>query len=75
MAKEHYDSFGKTEMWYIMDSDANIVIGLKEDLTNLVILNHITSENVETVFNRETLKKGVVFLFLQEKFMPLRQGF
>jgi mannose-6-phosphate isomerase len=58
-----------------MDSDANIVIGLNEDLTNPVILNHITSENVETVFNRETLKKGIVFLFLQEKFMPLRQEF
>jgi mannose-6-phosphate isomerase len=75
MAKEHYNFFGKTKMWYIMDSDANIVIGLNEDLTNPVILNHITSENVETVFNRETLKKGIVFLFLQEKLMPLRQEF
>ena len=23
MAKKHHNSFGKTEMWYIMDSDAN----------------------------------------------------
>lgn len=54
MAKEHYDSFGKTKMWYVVDSDndANIVIELNKDLTNPVILNHIISENVETVFNR-----------------------
>ncbi|WP_052467067.1 type I phosphomannose isomerase catalytic subunit [Psychroserpens damuponensis] len=60
MAKSHHNSFGKTEMWYIMDSDqdANIVLGLKDKTTKPDVLNHITSSNVETVFNRETVKKG-----------------
>lgn len=60
MAKKYHDSFGKTEMWYIMDSDAdsNIVLGLKDKNTNPKMLNHITAENVESIFNREQVKKG-----------------
>ncbi|WP_047550229.1 type I phosphomannose isomerase catalytic subunit [Psychroserpens sp. Hel_I_66] len=60
MAKVYHNSFGKTEMWYIMDSDedANIVLGLKDKNTNPEILDHITSKNVESIFNRENVKKG-----------------
>ncbi|MBL7560196.1 mannose-6-phosphate isomerase [Olleya sp. YSTF-M6] len=60
MAKQHHNSFGKTEMWYIMDSDdnADIVLGLKSKDTNPELLNHITAQNVDTVFNREKVKKG-----------------
>ncbi len=60
MAKKHHNSFGKTEMWYIMDSDKNadIVLGLKDKNTNPEVLNHITSENVDEIFNREKVTKG-----------------
>lgn len=60
MAKKHHNSFGKTEMWYIMDSDENadIVLGLKDEKTNPKILKNINAENVNDVFNREQVKKG-----------------
>ena len=60
MAEKYHNSFGKTEMWYIMDSDesASIVIGLKDENTNPEILNHINEDNVASVFNREQVKKG-----------------
>ncbi|AEH01200.1 type I phosphomannose isomerase catalytic subunit [Lacinutrix sp. 5H-3-7-4] len=60
MAKKYHNSFGKTEMWYIMDSDTNadIVLGLKDKNTNPELLNHITAKNVEAIFNREQVKKG-----------------
>ncbi|RLJ61198.1 mannose-6-phosphate isomerase type 1 [Lacinutrix venerupis] len=60
MAKTHHNSFGKTEMWYIMDSDdnADIVLGLKDKTTNTELLNHINADNVDNVFNREQVKKG-----------------
>ena len=76
MAKTHHDSFGKTEMWYIMDSDddANIVIGLKDETTNPEILNHITSENVEAVFNRETVAKGDSFFIPAGKIHAIGAG-
>ncbi|NNC49115.1 MAG: class I mannose-6-phosphate isomerase [Flaviramulus sp.] len=60
MAKKHHNSFGKTEMWYIMDSDkdADIVLGLKDKTTNPEVLNHINSKNVGSIFNREQVNKG-----------------
>lgn len=76
MAKKHHNSFGKTEMWYVMDSDdgANIVIGLKDENTNPEILNHITSNNVEKVFNRETVKKGDSFFIPAGKIHAIGAG-
>ncbi|MEM5563786.1 type I phosphomannose isomerase catalytic subunit [Psychroserpens sp. AS72] len=76
MAKIQHNSFGKTEMWYIMDSDedANIVIGLKDKNTNPKILNHITSDNVEAVFNREIVKKGDSFFIPAGKIHAIGAG-
>ena len=58
MAKANHNSFGKTEMWYIMDSDddAEIVLGLKNKNTD--ILCNITAANVDEVFNKEKVRKG-----------------
>jgi mannose-6-phosphate isomerase len=76
MAKAHHNSFGKTEMWYIIDSDedANIVLGLKDENINPEILNYITSKNVETVFNRETVKKGDSFFIPAGKIHAIGAG-
>ena len=76
MAKKYHNSFGKTEMWYIMDSDddANIVMGLKNENANPQILNHITSENIESVFNRECVKKGDSFFIPAGKIHAIGAG-
>ena len=60
MAKAQHNSFGKTEMWYIMDSDddADIVLGLKDESVDKNILGQISANNVEDVFNREKVKQG-----------------
>lgn len=60
MAKQFHDGFGKTEMWYIMDSDKNadIVLGLKYKDTQPEQLLSINAQNVEAVFNREKVSKG-----------------
>ncbi|WP_299338948.1 type I phosphomannose isomerase catalytic subunit [uncultured Psychroserpens sp.] len=60
MAAAYHNSFGKTEMWYIMDSDAdaNIILGLKDETTNTEILDHIDINNVDHVFNRTKVNRG-----------------
>ena len=60
MAKKHHNSFGKTEMWYIMESDddAEIVLGLKNSNTDTAVLNRINCDNVNDIFNKEKVKKG-----------------
>ena len=76
MAKKHHNSFGKTEMWYIMDSDdnADIVLGLKDNNTNPEILNHITSQNVDSIFNREKVEKGDSFFIPAGKIHAVGAG-
>jgi mannose-6-phosphate isomerase len=76
MAKMHHNSFGKTEMWYIMDSDdnADIVLGLKDKNVDPEILNHITSQNVDTIFNREKVEKGDSFFIPAGKIHAIGAG-
>jgi mannose-6-phosphate isomerase len=76
MAKTHHNSFGKTEMWYIMDSDdnADIVLGLKDKNVDPEILNHITSQNVDTIFNREKVEKGDSFFIPAGKIHAIGAG-
>lgn len=60
MADKHHDSFGKTEMWYIMDSDsdAKIVNGLKDKNFDIQSLAKINATNVFDVFKTEEVAKG-----------------
>ncbi|MFK7834089.1 MAG: type I phosphomannose isomerase catalytic subunit [Winogradskyella sp.] len=60
MAKANHNSFGKTEMWYIMDSDedAEIVLGLKNNEIDKTILADINASNVDAIFNTEKVKQG-----------------
>tara|TARA_R110002049_G_scaffold133385_1_gene292833 strand:+ start:509 stop:1489 length:981 start_codon:yes stop_codon:yes gene_type:complete len=60
MAKVHHNSFGKTEMWYIMnsDEDAEIVLGLKDNDLDKNVLGDINASNVNDIFNTEQVKQG-----------------
>lgn len=60
MAKAQHNSFGKTEMWYIMNSDDNaeIVLGLKDNDLDKNVLSAINASNVDAIFNTEKVKQG-----------------
>jgi len=60
MASANHNSFGKTEMWYIMDSDKNaeIVLGLKNHDTDKSLLGNINASNVDSIFNTEKVEQG-----------------
>lgn len=60
MAEKYHKSLGKTEMWYIMDSDENaeIILGIKEHYRNANILSNINARNVRDVFHMEQVQKG-----------------
>lgn len=59
MAK-HYNSFGKTEMWYIIDNekDAEIIMGLKNKKEDVSVLDAITKDNVYDIFNTVKVAQG-----------------
>ncbi len=76
MAKKYHDSFGKTEMWYVMDhnNDSEIVIGLKDKTIAPGILGSISESNVKQIFNTEKVKKGDSFFIPAGKIHAIGAG-
>lgn len=62
-AQKHYHSFGKSEMWYVLDAQENseLIIGLKENVDKEKYLEAVEKDRVEDVLRRVKVKKGDVF--------------
>ena len=71
LAKERHDSFGKTEMWYIMDADedANLIVGFNKDVSKEEYSESIENDTLLDLLNYESKKKEIHFLLILEKFM------
>lgn len=63
LAKKRHNSFGKTEMWYIMQADENarIILGFKKDSSPVEYLEHLDNKTLPTVLKEYYVKKGDVF--------------
>ncbi|WP_366184740.1 type I phosphomannose isomerase catalytic subunit [Flavobacterium ovatum] len=63
LAQERHNSFGKTEMWYIMqvDSDARIIVGFKEDSTAKEYVQNLENKTLLSILDTVEVKKGDVF--------------
>lgn len=63
LAKKRHNSFGKTEMWYIMQADegAEIIVGFKEESSAEKYLYHLEHKSLPTILNKIPVKKGDVF--------------
>jgi len=63
VAKDRHNSFGKNEMWYIMDADedAEIIVGFNQKITQEVYLSHLENNTVLDVLNTVKAKAGDVF--------------
>ncbi|MDN3672042.1 mannose-6-phosphate isomerase [Flavobacterium branchiarum] len=63
LAKERHNSFGKTEMWYIMqaDADARIIVGFKEDSSKEEYLENLNNNSLVSILDDVKVKSGDVF--------------
>ena len=63
LAKERHNSFGKTEMWYVMQADegAEIIVGFKENSTQEEYLKSLENRKILTILNKIEVKEGEVF--------------
>lgn len=59
-AKKLHNSFGKSEMWYVMDAgkDAELIIGFKEGITRADYQKHLENESLEEILGRVPVAKG-----------------
>lgn len=62
-ALKYENQYGKTEAWYIIDCDegAEIIYGLKEDLTKEELKESIENNTILDKVNRVKVKKGDLF--------------
>ncbi len=63
LARQRHNSFGKTEMWYVMQADegSKINIGFKKDLDKREYLDHLENEKITELLNFEEVRKGDSF--------------
>lgn len=64
LAKERHNSFGKTEMWYVMQADENarLIIGFKEKSSPEEYLKHLGDKTLVSILEEIKVKQGDVFL-------------
>jgi mannose-6-phosphate isomerase len=63
LAKERHNSFGKTEMWYVMqaDKEARLIVGFKEKSSKEEYIKHLENKTLLSILDTKNVKKGDVF--------------
>ncbi len=63
LARERHDSFGKTEMWYILQADegARLNTGFNRQIDEKTYLHHLHANTLDQILNFETVAAGDVF--------------
>ncbi|MCG1036322.1 type I phosphomannose isomerase catalytic subunit [Polaribacter sargassicola] len=63
LAKERHNSFGKTEMWYVMQADekSNLIVGFQKEVTSKEYLEHLENKTLLDILNVDEVKKGDVY--------------
>ncbi|WP_296314358.1 type I phosphomannose isomerase catalytic subunit [Winogradskyella sp. UBA3174] len=60
LAKTRHNSFGKTEMWYVMqaDKDANLIVGFNQSVDKETYLHHLENKTLTKILNFDKVKEG-----------------
>ncbi|MDT0687427.1 type I phosphomannose isomerase catalytic subunit [Autumnicola psychrophila] len=76
LAKKRHNSFGKTEMWYIMqgDDNAKINVGFKETISRDDYLQALEAGEITKLLNFEEVKKGDSFFINTGKVHAIGAG-
>lgn len=63
LAKERHDSFGKTEMWYVMQADegASLISGFSKDVDQETYLKHLNENTLDEILASHQVAPGDVF--------------
>lgn len=63
LAQKRHNSFGKTEMWYVMQADekARLIVGFKDKTTSEAYLQHVAQKTLLSILETHTVSEGDVF--------------
>ncbi|MEO0526587.1 MAG: type I phosphomannose isomerase catalytic subunit [Bacteroidota bacterium] len=76
LAKERHNSFGKTEMWYIMDADkdANLIVGFNKNVPKQEYADSLTNDTLLELLNYEVVEEGDTFFINTGKIHAIGAG-
>ncbi len=60
LAAKRHNSFGKTEMWYVMqaDKDSNLIVDFNQKMDKDKYLHHLNNKTLPEVLNFDKVKEG-----------------
>jgi len=63
LAKQRHNSFGKTEMWYVMQADKNaeLIVGFKNEISKESYLSHLENKTLTSILNIDLVNEGDVY--------------
>ena len=63
IAKERHNSFGKNEMWYVMqaDKDAELIVGFDKEISTYDYKTHLKNNTILNEMHHENVQKGDTF--------------
>ena len=63
LAAKRHNSFGKTEMWYVMqaDKEAKLIVGFNKKMTPELYLQHLNDHTLPDILNMHEVKEGDTF--------------
>ena len=76
LAKERHNSFGKTEMWYIMDAekDANLIVGFNQPVSREQYVQSLENNTLLDYMNYEKVRSGDTFFINTGKIHAIGAG-
>ena len=76
LAKERHNSFGKTEMWYIIDADpgAELIVGFNKDVSKKEYEASLETDTLLDLLNYEKVREGDTFFINTGKIHAIGAG-
>jgi len=76
LALRQFGSFGKTEMWYVIEAekDAEIIVGFNQHVTKETYLMHLKDKMLLTILNAEKTFPGDVFFLPPGRIHAIGKG-
>ncbi len=76
LAQKRHGSFGKTEMWYILDTDpgAELIVGFNQDVEREKYQKSIENDTLLNLLNHERVKEGDTFFINTGKIHAIGAG-
>ncbi len=76
LAQKRHNSFGKTEMWYVMDADdgSELIVGFNENVTKEAYCKSLEENTLLELLNYEPVKEGDTFFIQTGKIHAIGAG-